>query len=108
MANLITAVTEATYDQEVTNSERPVLIDFWAPWCGPCMALMPVIEAVAPSYEDKLKIVKINVDENPGLQAKFGVQGIPAVFLMQGDRKVATIKGRTRTRLSLELDELLA
>jgi thioredoxin 1 len=104
----ITVVTEANYEQEVVQSTLPVLIDFWAPWCGPCMALLPAIEALAPMYKDRLKIVKINADENIKLMEQFGVRGIPQLFLVKGEQTVAHLKGSTRTRLAMELDDLLA
>ncbi|NWK94588.1 thiol reductase thioredoxin [Sphingobium lactosutens] len=100
-------VNEASFDAEVLQSDRPVLVDFWAPWCGPCMALLPAIEALAPMYEDRLKVVKINADENPALMERFGVRGIPQLFLINGGETVGSIKERTRTRLSVELDTAL-
>jgi thioredoxin 1 len=102
----ITAVSDANFDIEIEQSERPVLIDFWAPWCGPCMALLPTIEGVASVYGDDLKVVKVNIDENPLLAAKFGVQGIPNLTLVK-DGKAFALRERTRTRLVGEIDGLL-
>lgn len=107
MSELVKSVTDETYDQEVVKSSLPVLIDFWAPWCGPCMALMPAIEALAPLYADQLKVVKVNADENPGLVEKFGVRGIPQLFYVNNGDSVTPVKERTRTRLAMELEELL-
>lgn len=107
MSEHIAVVDEANYEQEVVKSELPVLIDFWAPWCGPCMALLPALEALAPMYKDRLKIAKINADENPGLAQRFGVRGIPQMFLVKGGETVGPVKERTRTRLAMELDDLL-
>ena len=102
----IIAVSDANFDIEIGESERPVLIDFWAPWCGPCMALLPTIEGVASVYGDDLKVVKVNIDENPLLAEKFGVQGIPNLTLVK-DGKAVTLRERTRTRLVGEIDGLL-
>ena len=102
----ITAVSDANFDVEIEQSERPVLIDFWAPWCGPCMALLPTIEGLASVYGDDLKVVKVNIDENPLLAEKFGVQGIPNLTLVS-DGKAVALRERSRTRLVGEIDALL-
>jgi thioredoxin 1 len=78
------AVSDATFDQEVLKSSVPVLIDFWAPWCGPCKAIAPVVEELSKEYAGKLKVVKMNVDDNPGTPAKYGVRGIPNLILFKG------------------------
>ena len=108
MSGKMTVVTDANYKEEVEGSSIPVLADFWAPWCGPCMALMPALEALAPMFDGRLKFVKINADENEALVEKFGVRGIPQLFLLKGGELVAPVKGHTRTRLALELEDLLA
>ena len=107
MSEHIIAVSEENYEREVVQSAVPVLIDFWAPWCGPCMALMPVLEALAPEYQGRIKFVKINGDENPALMKKFGVRALPTMFLFKEGKTVASPKARTRTRLQLELDDLI-
>jgi len=99
----ITEVSDATFDVEIEQSGRPVLIDFWAPWCGPCMALLPTVEGLASVYGDDLKVVKVNVDENPLLVEKFGVQGIPNLTLVK-EGKVVALRERSRTRLVGEID----
>jgi len=102
----ITPVSDENFDIEIGQSERPVLIDFWAPWCGPCMALLPTIEGLASVYGDDLKVVKVNIDENPLLAEKFGVQGIPNLTLVR-DGKAVALRERSRTRLVGEIDGLL-
>lgn len=107
MTSQLTPVSGANFESEVALSEVPVLIDFWAPWCGPCMALLPTLQALAPMYDGSLKIVKINIDECPDLAAKFSVQGIPHLLLTKRGESVATLHDRSRTRLANELDALL-
>lgn len=107
MSSDITAVSDENFAAEVEQSDRPVLIDFWAPWCGPCMALLPTIDGLASVYGDDLKVVKINVDECPELAEKFGVQGIPNLTLKHGE-KTFVLRERSRTRLVNEIDNLLA
>ena len=81
-------VSDATFDQEVLRSEQPVLVDFWAVWCGPCKAIGPIVDGVAATYADKLKVVKVNVDENGATPSRYGIRGIPALLLFK-DGKVA-------------------
>jgi len=78
-------VSDATFDKEVLQAEKPVLVDFWAPWCAPCLAMTPIIEEVARSYGDKIRIAKINVDENPEVPQRYGIRGIPTlIFFSKG------------------------
>ena len=107
MTSQIVSVSDANFKDEVANSEIPVLIDFWAPWCGPCMTLLPTLQALVPMYEGSLKIVKVNIDECPELAEKFNVLGIPHVLLTRKGEAVAALHDRSRTRLSSELDALL-
>jgi thioredoxin 1 len=74
----------ANWDHEVVNSEKPVLVDFWAPWCGPCRALAPTIDKIATDFAGKLKVGKLNTDDNQDLAAKYGISGIPQVLLFKG------------------------
>lgn len=77
------AVSEATFGQEVLQSNEPVLVDFWAEWCGPCRAIAPVLDELSSELEGKVKIVKLNVDENPGIAAQYGVRSIPTMILFK-------------------------
>ncbi len=86
-------VTGLNFEKEVMNSEVPVLLDFWANWCGPCKMLSPAVEEIARKYEGKVKVGKVNVDEEPGLAVSFHVDSIPALFLMKDGKIVKTSIG---------------
>ena len=86
-------VTDDTFADEVTNSNIPVVVDFWAEWCGPCKQIGPALEELSDEYEGKVKIVKINVDENPNSPAQMGVRGIPALFLFKDGEAIANKTG---------------
>ncbi|TRD22043.1 thioredoxin [Palleronia caenipelagi] len=83
------AVTDATFDSEVKQSDIPVVVDFWAEWCGPCKQIGPALEELSAELEGQVKIVKVNVDENPNSPAQMGVRGIPALFLFKGGQVVS-------------------
>ena len=87
------AVTDATFDEEVRKSSIPVVVDFWAEWCGPCRTIGPSLEELATEFEGKVKIVKVNVDENPESPAVLGVRGIPALFLFKDGEVVSNKVG---------------
>ena len=93
------AVTDATFDAEVRQSDIPVVVDFWAEWCGPCKQIGPALEELSSEMEGKVKIVKVNVDENPNSPAQMGVRGIPALFVFKNgevvSNKAGTKKGAT-------------
>jgi len=94
MAGLgIMEVSDATFDHEVLRSEQPVLVDFWATWCGPCKAIAPIVEGIAKTYTGKLKVVKVNVDENSSTASRFDVRGIPALLFFKGGNKADQIVG---------------
>lgn len=86
-------VTDDNFDSEVLKSEQLTLVDFWAPWCGPCRAVGPILEDLAKSYEGKMKITKINVDENQKTASAYGVQSIPTLILFKGGRQIDKIVG---------------
>ena len=87
------AVTDTSFEDEVVQSETPVLVDFWAEWCGPCKMIAPVLDQIADEQDGKLKIAKLNVDENPSLMQKFGIRGIPTMILFKGGQPVETLVG---------------
>ncbi len=89
----IMELTDANFDQEVLKSEQPVLIDFWAVWCGPCRALAPIVDEVAQSYSGKVKVMKMNVDENPGTPGRYGIRGIPTLLIFKGGQVKEQIVG---------------
>ena len=105
----VTEVSDVTFDQEVLKSSVPVLVDFWAPWCGPCKAIGPVVEELAATYEGKLKVVKMNVDENPQTPSRYGVRGIPNLLLIKGGGVADQIVGAApKAHLVRAIDRALA
>ena len=108
MGNVL-EISDQTFDQEVINSATPVLIDFWAPWCGPCKAIAPVVEEVAGTYAGRLKVVKMNVDENPQTPSRFGVRGIPNLILFKRGQVADQIVGAVpKAHLVRAIDSALA
>ena len=93
MAEAILDVTDDTFEEEVLKSELPVLVDFWAVWCAPCQMIVPALEHIAQNYKEKLKLLKLNVDENMKTSAKFGVRSITTLLLFKGGELKETIVG---------------
>jgi thioredoxin 1 len=95
-------VTDATFDGDVLKSDKPVLVDFWAEWCGPCRMIAPILEQIASEHQDKLEIVKLNTDENPETAAKYGVLNIPMLNVYVNGEVVKTIVGAKPKRALLK------
>ena len=93
MAEGITEIEDSRFDNEVLQSDKPVLVDFWAPWCGPCKAIGPVVEELANDFGDQIKFMKCNVDNNPVTPGKFGIKAIPTLILFKGGDIVDQITG---------------
>lgn len=95
-------VTDATFEVEVLQSEKPVLVDFWAPWCGPCKALSPILDELARKHDSEIKVVKINVDENTERASALSVRSIPALFVYKGGEVVSQLPPSVKTLAQLE------
>ena len=109
MANeLIKHTTDATFDADVLKSTTPVLVDYWAEWCGPCKMIAPILDEVATAYDGKLQIAKMNVDENREIPAKFGIRGIPTLMLFKNGELAATKVGAmSKSQLTAFIDQQL-
>jgi thioredoxin 1 len=89
----VVEVNDATFDQEVLQSEQPVLVDFWATWCGPCKMIAPIVDSIAANFAGQLKVTKVNVDQNGATPSRYGIRGIPALLLFKGGKVADQIVG---------------
>ena len=105
MSENIVATTDDDFEQDVLQSEMPVLVDYWAEWCGPCKMIAPILDEIAGDYSSKIRIVKLNIDENPQTPPKYGVRGIPTLMLFKGGNVEATKVGAlSKSQLAALLD----
>jgi len=108
MSDLIKQVSDASFDADVIQSSQPVLVDYWAPWCGPCKMIAPILEDVAGQYAGRITIAKLNVDDNPDTAAKYGIRGIPTLMLFKNGQAAATKVGAlSKSQLTEFLDGAL-
>ncbi len=108
MSGDIINVTDGSFEDEVLKADGPVLVDYWAPWCGPCKMIAPILEEVSKEYEGKLKIAKINIDENPDTPRKYGVRGIPTLTVFKNGAVEATKVGAlSKSQLTAFLDSTI-
>jgi thioredoxin 1 len=108
-SDLIKHITDATFDADVLKSDKPVVVDFWAEWCGPCKMIAPILDDVAGVYQGKLQITKMNVDENRDIPAKFGIRGIPTLMVFKDGQLAATKVGAmSKAQLTAFIDQQLA
>ena len=106
MSDNIIHVSDDSFEQEVLQSEKPVLIDYWAEWCGPCKMIAPVLDEVAGEYADRIRVAKLNIDENPATPPKYGIRGIPTLMLFKNGEVEATKVGAvSKAQLTAFLDE---
>ena len=104
-SELIKHTTDASFDADVLKSSKPVLVDYWAEWCGPCKALAPVLDELSKDYDGRLQVAKMNVDDNRDVPAKFGIRGIPTLMLFKDGQLAGTLVGqRTKAQLTAFLD----
>ena len=105
MSENIVHLTDDTFEEQVVNADGPVLVDYWADWCGPCKMIAPILDEVATEYGDKVKVAKLNIDENPATPPKYGIRGIPTLMLFKGGNVEATKVGAvSKSQLTAFID----
>ena len=108
MSDLIKHISDASFEDDVLKSEVPVLVDYWAEWCGPCRAIAPALEELAAKYEGKVQIVKLNVDENSETAGRYGIRGIPTLSMFKGGQVVQSLSGaRPKSEMSAFIESHL-
>lgn len=108
MSEHIIEVTDDSFEEEVLKSGEPVLVDYWAEWCGPCKTIAPALEEIASEYAGKMKVVKLNIDDNPGTPPQFGIRGIPTLMLFKGGEVEATKVGAlSKSQLTAFIDSTI-
>jgi thioredoxin 1 len=109
MSQAVVEITDSTFENEVLKSDVPVLVDFWATWCGPCRLIAPVVEELAKQYQGKVKIAKVDVDNNIRIATKYDIRSIPSIYIFKGGKVVQTIIGAVpKQQLTSALDGVLA
>jgi thioredoxin len=106
-SNDVVILKDATFDQEVLKSDTPVLVDFWAVWCGPCKAIAPVVEDLASRYKGKLKVAKMDVDEHQTVPQQYGIRSIPTLLIFKGGRVVDTVLGNDKAKLEASVKKVI-
>ncbi|MCG5536438.1 thioredoxin TrxA [Ectothiorhodospira mobilis] len=108
MSEKISHVSDASFEDEVLKSDQPVLVDYWAEWCGPCKMIAPILDEIAEEYDGKLRVAKLNIDENPATPPKYGIRGIPTLMLFKGGNVEATKVGAlSKSQLTAFIDQNL-
>ena len=108
MSSQISHVTDDTFESEVLQSDLPVLVDYWAEWCGPCKMIAPILEEIVAEYDGRLRVAKLNIDENPDTPPKFGIRGIPTLMLFKnGDIEATKVGALSKSQLSAFIDSNL-